>query len=117
MLAWNEGFRHVISKIDAIVVLDLIQNANTDMHPLGCLISDIQSQGKKLVLLFSHVLREDNFSVDTLAKSGCSMDLDFEVLRDPSNFMVALLQADKWGVQYPRGFKISYFNFISISFL
>ncbi|XVF12877.1 hypothetical protein REPUB_Repub08aG0157800 [Reevesia pubescens] len=70
-----------------------------------------KSQGKKLVLLFfSHVLREGNFSANALAKSDCSMDLDFEVLRDPPNFMVALIQVDKLGVQYPRGFKILYFS-------
>ncbi|XVF38280.1 hypothetical protein REPUB_Repub20aG0087100 [Reevesia pubescens] len=108
LLAWHEGFRHVICEIDARVVLDLIQNADVDLHPLGCLISDIQSLKKRnWSCSFSHVLREGNFSADALAKSGCSMDLDFEVLRDPPNFMVSLLQADKWGVQYPRGFKLS----------
>ncbi|XVE96173.1 hypothetical protein REPUB_Repub02eG0198900 [Reevesia pubescens] len=44
---------------------------------------------------FSHVLREGNFCADLLAKSGCEIDLDFEVLREPPFFMAAFLKADK----------------------
>lgn len=42
MLAWDEGFFNVICELDAIIVLELISSADTQVHPLGSLIADIR---------------------------------------------------------------------------
>ncbi|XVF36745.1 hypothetical protein REPUB_Repub19eG0084900 [Reevesia pubescens] len=107
MLAWNEGFRYVDCQTDAKIVIDLVNSSNSDLQPLGNLIEDIHAlKASNWVCNLIHTLREGNFCADLLAKSACYMELDFEMLRTPSSSMDHLLNADRWWVLYPRGFKL-----------
>ncbi|XVF30503.1 hypothetical protein REPUB_Repub16aG0063700 [Reevesia pubescens] len=107
LLAWNEGFRHIECQIDAKVIIDLINDANSNLHPLGILIEDIRMlKARSWVCHIIHTLREGNFCADALAKSACDIELDFEILRSPPSFVVPLLTADSRGIMFPRGFKM-----------
>ncbi|XVF19780.1 hypothetical protein REPUB_Repub11eG0140400 [Reevesia pubescens] len=88
--------------------MDLILSVDSTLHPHGCLIEDIRALVKKdWSVSFSHVFREGNFCADVLAKAGCSLDVDIELLRSPPVSVLQHLHADKWGIKFPRGFKLS----------
>lgn len=61
-----------------------------------------------------HVLREAHFCADALAKAGCDGDLEYEVYREPPQFLRLMLIAGApwWARGFrapPRGFL--FFNF------
>ncbi|XVF24673.1 hypothetical protein REPUB_Repub13aG0147600 [Reevesia pubescens] len=90
----------------------LIESTEIALHPLGGLINDIRAlKDRDWICSFSHILREGNFSANALAKSGCDMELDFEVLWSPPSFLTSFLQADKWGVKFPVDFSLILFIF------
>ncbi|XVF37101.1 hypothetical protein REPUB_Repub19eG0116500 [Reevesia pubescens] len=49
---------------------------------------------------FSHTLREGNFCADALAKLGCDLDQDFEVLREPLANLESMLSVNRWGLSF-----------------
>ncbi|XVF09948.1 hypothetical protein REPUB_Repub07fG0141300 [Reevesia pubescens] len=76
------------------------------MYPLRKLIEDIHIlKARHWVCNLTHIHREGNFCADVLAKSGCDLELDLEQLRLLPSFMTEHIHANKWGVQFPRGFK------------
>lgn len=94
-LAWEEGYRNIVCEVDALVALELFATADVSVHPLGSLIADVrQLRSRGWSCTFSHTLREGNFCADHLAKEACSLDEDFEVLREPPLPLVPLFVAD-----------------------
>lgn len=102
--SWDSGSRRIICELDALMVLHLIQTADTQFHPLGAFIEDVRElKSRNWDCVFMHTLREGHYCADALSKMGCELEDDFVIFRDPPAGLVDLLRADAWGLVYPRG--------------
>lgn len=101
-LAWKHGFRQVIGKLYAKVVIDLIKFADVNLHPLGALILDVRELLQRdWNCSLTHTLREGNTCADALAKAGCHMVTDFELIEEPTGDVGEILEADVRGLAEP----------------
>ncbi len=106
ILAHQQKIKRIIIELDAKVVIDLVQPANSiplPHHPYGALIADCRS----LILEFDeaniqHTFREGNATANLLAKARNSLLCPFAYFDSPPNFVVSQFLADCWGVKYPR---------------
>ncbi|OMO57247.1 hypothetical protein CCACVL1_25882 [Corchorus capsularis] len=89
--------------VDAKVMIDLIHNANADLHPIGTLIIDCRSLMKQTTCLkLVHCYREANTLADALANFGRLSDDNFSVFNHIPNSIFDVFMDDVMGLSFPR---------------
>lgn len=102
-VAWDRGFRRVHVEVDSKTTLQLIEKGVSAVHPLSSLV--ILCQGfmvRDWVVRFSHIFREGNKVVDSLANFAFSLELGLHCLDNPPPISSRLMLDDLRGVSFPR---------------
>ncbi|OMO81979.1 hypothetical protein CCACVL1_12120 [Corchorus capsularis] len=102
-LAFTKGIQNLDVNVDASLVINLIENADISIHPLGNIISDCRSLMQNFHnVKISHCYREGNMAADALANKGRMLDEHFVVFNDIPDFIYDFVMADYLGVSFPR---------------
>ncbi|OMO86185.1 hypothetical protein COLO4_21275 [Corchorus olitorius] len=95
---------------------DLFSIEDGDFRPLGFVSHPVLSPDDVLTLdkrisvaecSCQHTLREGNLCADMLSKMGGDLDTNMEVFYSPPPEVVDIFEAERRGVAFPRGFKLS----------
>ena len=103
-LAIQLGIRNLEVELDAKVIVEMLNNANSSNKKFSPLLLDCRSLMASLTQVrVAHVLREANRCANYLAKNGCYMREDFVIFYVyPSNELDNLLVFDSNGLYYYR---------------
>ncbi|OMO51138.1 reverse transcriptase [Corchorus capsularis] len=98
----ERGIHHLEINIDAKVVIHLIENANTDLHPLANIISDCRLLMSRIPnVKLSQCFREANRAADALASKGLQTE-SFVICSTLPIFVFDIIMDDLRGVTFPR---------------
>lgn len=77
-LAWNVGYKFVMSESNSQTALDLVREVVQHFHPYAPLVEHIRKfMSFAWTLTFHHTLCEENECADWLAKAGAASDQAF----------------------------------------
>lgn len=83
-LAVDHNINNLIVESDSATLVNSLLNGNTDMHPLGALLSCCKNLMQKFqTICICHIYRECNSVADALAKNAINSEYEILILENP----------------------------------
>lgn len=83
-LAVDHNINNLIVELDSTILVNSLLNGNTDLHPLGALLSCCKNLIQKLQSIsIDHIYRECNSVADALAKNVINCEYGMLILENP----------------------------------
>ena len=104
LLAGQIGVQNLLIKLDAKVVVELVQSKSSSNAFYSSLLADCRSLlGRFQHYKVQHAFREVNRVADALAKLGCVMQDQYVILNVPPSYDISgFVQSDVIGERYCR---------------
>lgn len=101
--AWTKGIRRLVIQSDSRNAINWIKNSANTFGTIRRVIEECQSWVRRnWDVELSHILREQNYAADAMAKTACRMDVDWKEFKTPPREVLLEILEDRLGTPRPR---------------